>query len=87
MGQITIELEYDPETGKKDIRIGYESDPDLTRAEHEADHRRIVESLLSKGVLQPDQVGEIIVTRGEESAEEAGRAPETPHTEAQKEST
>ncbi len=87
MGQITIELDYDPRTGKKNIRIGYESESDLTKAEHEARHRQIVETLLSEGILQPDELGRVIVTRGEEIAEKDRKQAETPHREAEKEST
>jgi hypothetical protein len=88
MGQIIIELEFDPRTGKKNIRIEYESEPDLTKAEHEARHREIVQKLLSEGVLEPDELGRVIVERGEEkTVEEERRTPESRHREGEKEST
>ena len=39
------------------------SEPDSLPIEHEQDHRRIVERLLGKGVLQDDELGEVEVRR------------------------
>ena len=63
MGDITIRLQYNLKTGKKDVWIDLVSEPDSLPIEHEQDHRRIVEQLLGKGVLQADELGEIEVRR------------------------
>ena len=63
MGQITIKLQFNLETGKKDILIDYTSGEDFLSHEHEKRHKEIVEQLIGKGVLDRDEVGEIQVTR------------------------
>ena len=65
MADITIRLVANAETGKKDIYIDYHSDRDALPIEHEQDHRGIVEALLGRGVLRPDAVGDITVSRVE----------------------
>lgn len=52
MGQIKISFVYDPKTGKRDLMVDYESDPDRLPAEHERDHRRIVERLVGRETVQ-----------------------------------
>ncbi len=63
MGEITIRLIYNLKTGKKDVWIDLVSEPDSLPIEHEQDHRKIVEQLLGKGVLQADELGEVEVRR------------------------
>ncbi len=63
MGDITIRMQYNLKTGKKDVWIDLVSEPDSLPIEHEQDHRRIVEQLLGKGVLQADELGEVEVRR------------------------
>ena len=48
MGDITIRMQYNLETGKKDISIDLVSESDALPIEHERDHRAIVEGLLGK---------------------------------------
>ncbi len=78
MGDITIRMQYNLKTGKKDVWIDLVSEADSLPLEHEQDHRRIVEQLLGKGVLQGDELGEVEVRRIQpeqarrEEAEDAG---------------
>jgi hypothetical protein len=64
MADIVVRMIFNVETGKKDILIDYDSDDDALPFEHEKRHRQVVEHLLGKGVLQPNEVGEVVVRRG-----------------------
>ncbi len=72
MAEITIRLQIDPNTGKKDIIVSLASDADLLPHEHEEQHRRLVEKLLEGGVIKASELGQILVERVEE---EKGPAP------------
>ncbi len=73
MGDITIRMQYNLKTGKKDVWIDLVSEADSLPLEHEQDHRRIVEQLLGKGILQADELGEVEVRRLQpEQASQAG---------------
>lgn len=50
MGEITLRFRHDPRTGKKELVVHLESDSDVLSFEHEADHRRLVESLIGQKV-------------------------------------
>jgi hypothetical protein len=63
MAEVTIRLVANPRTGKRDIYIDYTSEEDALPHEHEKDHRRVVEELLGKGILDEDEVGEVNVQR------------------------
>jgi len=79
MAEITIRLKYNLQTGRKDLFIDYHSDDDALPIEHEQDHRAVVESLLGKGVLRRDELGEVVVRRLQPQSsrtEEQVRAPE-----------
>ncbi|MCS6866686.1 MAG: hypothetical protein NZS48_16660 [Gemmata sp.] len=76
MAELTILLRRDPHTGKQNIIIKLDSDPDALPLEHEQMHRALVEKLIGKG-LRPEDLGELIVER------EAEKAPETPVQQAQ----
>ena len=65
MAEITLRLRFNLQTGRKDLLIDYHSDDDALPIEHEQDHRAIVESLLGKGVLRRDELGEIVVRRAQ----------------------
>ncbi len=65
MAEITLRLRYNLQTGRKDLLIDYHSDDDALPIEHEQDHRAIVESLLGKGVLRRDELGEVVVRRAQ----------------------
>lgn len=61
MAEITLRLRHNPRTGKREILIGYESEPDDLPHEHERDHRALVEELL--GIQIDDDKDEIVIER------------------------
>ena len=50
MAEITIKFRHNKVTGKRELVIHLESDSDVLSHEHEADHRRLVESLIGQPV-------------------------------------
>jgi hypothetical protein len=73
MAEVTIRLQTNPVTGKKDIIVSLGRDEDLLPHEHEQMHRALVEKLLNGGLAKAVELGEIVVERASESA-----ARETP---------
>jgi hypothetical protein len=71
MAELTIRLRCDPATGKKDIVISLRSDPDALPQEHEQLHKALVEKLIQGGLIQPAEVGQVVVEREQR---EVGRA-------------
>lgn len=80
MAQMTIRLQIDPNTGKKDIIISLSSDADLLPHEHEEQHRKLVERLLEGGIVKASELGQVIVERVDEEQEPAApvSAPQEP---------
>lgn len=68
MPEMTIRLQVDPETGKKDIVVSLRSDDDALPHEHEQLHRDLVDQLIEGGVVQAGEVGKIVVEREEDGA-------------------
>ncbi len=62
MAVMQIVLKRDPSTGKQNIWVKLESEPDALPIEHEQLHRKLVEKLIGTG-LDPDDLGEMIVER------------------------
>lgn len=62
MAQMTIMLRRDPNTGKQNIIVKLDSDPDSLPIEHEQHHRRLVKDLVGSKI-DPDDMGEIIIER------------------------
>jgi FtsH ternary system domain X3-analog len=60
MAEMIIMLRRDPNTGKQNIIVKLDSDPDALPMEHEQMHRKLVQELT--GVKIEDQ-GEVIVER------------------------
>ena len=78
MAEMTIRLQIDPATGKKNIVVSLRSDEDALPHEHEQRHRALVEKLIQGGVLKASELGKIIVEREEEGpapAQPLGNAP------------
>ena len=65
MAEMIIMLRRDPNTGKQNIIIKLDSDPDALPLEHEQMHKDLVEKLIGKGV-KPEDMGEIIIERESE---------------------
>ena len=68
MAEMTIRLQIDPATGRKDIIVSLRSDDDSLPHEHEQQHRQLVDKLIEGGVIKAGEVGKIVVEREEESA-------------------
>ena len=81
MAEMTIRLQIDPATGKKDIIISLRSEDDALPHEHEQQHRELVDKLIEGGALKAGEVGRLIVEREEET----GQAQDTPQSEQQSE--
>jgi hypothetical protein len=65
MAELIIMLRRDPNTGKQNIIIKLDSDPDALPLEHEQMHKALVEKLVGKRV-KPEDMGEIIIERESE---------------------
>ena len=81
MAEMIIMLRRDPNTGKQNIIIKLDSEPDALPHEHEQMHRRLVEKLVGKGI-KPEDLGEMIVERetgspAQPAGHDAERAAET----------
>lgn len=67
MAELNIRLLIDPETGKKNLIIEYESDSDMLPIEHEEEHRRLINELVEGGVVKAEELGKVIVKREREA--------------------
>lgn len=83
MAEMIIMLRRDPNTGKQNIIIKLDSDPDALPIEHEQMHRQLVEKLIGKGI-KPEDLGELIVER---ESEQQPAAPTNQPNEPQKQKT
>lgn len=63
MAEMIIMLRRDPNTGKQNIIIKLDSDPDALPIEHEQMHKALAEKLIGKKI---EDFGEIIVERESE---------------------
>jgi len=76
MAQMIIMLRRDPDSGKQNIIVKLDSDPDALPIEHEQQHRQLVAKLLGK---TPDDFGEVIIEREpEQQHNEPVNAPNEP---------
>ncbi len=83
MAELTIRLQTDPQTGKKNIIVRYRSDEDALPLEHEEEHRLLVDKLIQGGALKAGDAGRVIIERegtgtsaGEERARDEGEREE-----------
>ena len=85
MAKMTIRLEIDPATNKKNIIVSLSSDADALPQEHEQQHRALVEKLIQGGVLKASELGKVVVERAEEEREPAApvKTPEVAERKAQ----
>jgi hypothetical protein len=81
MAEMTIRLQCDPATGKKDIIVTLRSDEDTLPHEHEQQHRALVDKLIQGGVLKASEVGQVVVEREEPTGEPAAPASTPPAAE------
>jgi hypothetical protein len=76
MAEMLIILRRDPKSGKQNIIVKLESDPDALPIEHEQMHKQLVEKLVGKGIKAED-LGEIIIER--EGASEPAKTETKPN--------
>jgi hypothetical protein len=77
MAEMTIRLERDAATGKRNIVVTLRRDDDLLPHEHEERHRALVEKLIGQGLISAAEAGQVIVERdGEPAATAANKQPE-----------
>lgn len=81
MAEMTIRLQIDPVTGKKNIIVSLRSEDDALPHEHEQRHRALVDKLLQGGVLKASELGQVIVEREEKTPAPAQPIAEQPETE------
>ena len=81
MAQMIIMLRRDPTSGKQNIIVKLDSDPDALPIEHEQMHRALVEKLTG---IKPEDMGEVIIEREPEAQP---TQPTTTPNEAQKQKT
>ena len=81
MPSLTIRLEIDPVTKKKNVVIDYTSDADALPMEHEEEHRRLVDKLIEGGALKASELGTISVRREQSNEAQAGEAHDDPAAE------
>jgi hypothetical protein len=84
MAELNIRLQIDPETGKKNLIIEYESDSDMLPMEHEEEHRRLVNALVEGGVVKAEELGKIEIKR--ESAQAVATDADEAKSEDERES-
>jgi hypothetical protein len=80
MAEMIIMLRRDPNTGKQNIIIKLDSDPDALPIEHEQMHKALAEKLIGKKI---EDFGEIIVER-EGEAQPSGPVQQPNEPERQK---
>lgn len=87
MAELTIRLQNDPVTGKKNIIVSLRSDDDALPHEHERQHAALVEKLIEGGVIKASELGQIVVEREEAKEVPAGplRTPAEETRQAQSE--
>jgi len=78
MAEMTLRLQIDPETGKKNILVSLKGDEDALPHEHEQMHRQLVDKLIEGGLLKAGEEGDLIIEREEETgaAESPKSAPQ-----------
>ncbi|HEV3437138.1 MAG TPA: hypothetical protein VG122_07255 [Gemmata sp.] len=64
MAEMTIMLRRDPNTGKQNIIIKLDSEPDALPHEHEQMHKKLVQEVTG---LKPEDLGEVIIVREPEA--------------------
>ena len=62
MAELIIILRRDPQSGKQNIVVKLDSDPDSLPLEHEQLHKKLVEKLVGKGIKAED-LGEVVIER------------------------
>ena len=78
MATMTLRLEIDPVTKKKNVWVKLDSDSDALPMEHEEQHKRLVEALLAGGTVKPEELGTITISREGQGAAVTEKPNENP---------
>ena len=78
MATMTLRLEIDPVSKKKNVWVKLESDSDALPMEHEEQHKRLVEALLAGGTVKPEELGTITISREGQGAAVTEKPNENP---------
>jgi hypothetical protein len=81
MAEMTIRLQIDPATNKKNIIVTLRSDEDALPFEHEQKHKQLVDKLIEGGLVTAEEAGAIIIEREETS----GLGEQTPQAAGEEE--
>ena len=84
MAEMTIRLQNDPVTGRKNIIVSLKSNEDSLPHEHEQAHRALVEKLIEGGIITATEVGKVVV--GREAATETSETQQSEKQQTQRES-
>ena len=85
MASMTIRLQVDPVTKKRNVIIKLDSDADALPHEHEEQHKALVDALIKNGTLKAEDLGQIHIERegqgavskpSSEAAPEAQKVPQ-----------
>ena len=72
MAEMIIMLRRDPNTGKQNILVKLDSEPDVLPIEHEQLHRQLVEKLVNGGIMK---AGDKLIVERESQKGEAAQLP------------
>ncbi|MBL8923615.1 MAG: hypothetical protein JNJ54_32470 [Myxococcaceae bacterium] len=75
---MTLRLEIDPVTKKKNVWVKLDSDSDALPMEHEEQHKRLVEALIAGGTVKPEELGTISISREGQGAAVTEKPNENP---------
>lgn len=78
MATMTLRLEIDPLTKKKNVWVKLESDSDALPGEHEEQHKRLVEALIAGGTVKPEELGTLVIEREGQGAVQPEKPAENP---------
>jgi hypothetical protein len=78
MATMTLRLEIDPVSKKKNVWVKLESDSDALPMEHEEQHKRLVELLIAGGKVKPEELGTLVIEREGQGAVTKEKPNETP---------
>lgn len=81
MASMTIRLQVDPVTKKRNVIIKLDSDSDALPHEHEEQHRALVDALIKNGTLKAEDLGHIHIEREGQGGASKPAAQEQPSAE------
>ncbi|MCE2804773.1 MAG: hypothetical protein LW700_06115 [Gemmataceae bacterium] len=81
MAEMVLKLSRDPASGKPVVVVELHSDADSLPFEHEETHRKVIETLVGKGLISQGEDPTLVITRLDKKGQplpESGEAPQTP---------